>query len=214
MPVLDVPYFTQPDATHCQSACLKMMAAYLEAQSGQPVQHRNIGTIKETINGDPNRPVTAYQNHWDNFRWWLEQQFPSLTFTKKVTADEADAMSTIKTSIAARSPVIVSTTHTATSGHIILVVGVLAAGLFGGYREPSLAPIGEELVFVCHDPYGAFDPQLGDHRHGAKRYEGGYSMADGEHGPGKGVILDIAGIRRSRPNSPHSQDAFLLIHRN
>ncbi|MGD9853086.1 MAG: hypothetical protein AB7T38_17705 [Nitrospirales bacterium] len=47
-------------------------------------------------------------------------------------------------------PVMVSTNHARTSGHIILAIGYETGT---GIRNP-------DIKFICHDTYGKFDPQL------------------------------------------------------
>ena len=72
-------------------------------------------------------------------------------------------------------------------------------------------PFSEEIEFICHDPYGKFDPQLHSKVFGKRRYEGGMSLANGgEHGPGKAVIYDYDGIRRIRKDK-HSTGKFFMI---
>jgi len=96
----------------------------------------------------------------------------------------------------------VSTNHDRTAGHIILIIG---------YRQSIGGPVSQNVEFVCHDPYGKFDPQLGSKQFGARRYEGGMSLAAGsEEGPGKGVVYDNDGIRRVREDK-HSCGKFYLI---
>ena len=209
MPVLSVPYFTQPDKSHCQATCLKMMAAYLDRKLAQPIHHRNIYKIKETVNSGAGRP-SPYHNAWANFEWWLKQEFGSyVDFKLDQTAVTDVAVATIRESIAAGFPVLVSTNHQNTNGHIILVIGVKAQGP-DGLVEPPTGPVSAYWRFVCHDPYGAFDPQLGDPRHGARRFDGGVSTDSGEHGPGEAVAYNVAGIRRVREDR-HSTDTFLLL---
>ena len=67
--------------------------------------------------------------------------------------------------------------------------------------EPLSGPVGQELIFICHDPYGRYGIQsnMSDPRWGRKRYEisGGYSSPGGERGPGMFVPYTLEGIRRS-----------------
>lgn len=210
MPILDVPYHVQPTATHCQATCLKMMASYLDAKLGQPPQPRNIFDIKDKVNGGAGRP-SALHNAWANFEWWLKQEFGSYAdFKLDTTTVSSVAIDTIRKSIRNGFPVLVSTNHQNTNGHIILVVGVMAQGP-NGLIEPPEGPVSAYWRFVCHDPYGAFDPALGDPRHGDRRFEGGVSFErGGESGPGKGVVYDLNGIRRVRSDR-HSPETFLLL---
>lgn len=209
MPVLNVPYFTQPDSKHCQATCLKMMAAYLDTRLGQPAQHRDIRQIKTEINSAEGRP-SQYKNSWQNFKWWLEREYvDDIQFKLDTTTDSTIAVETIKTAISGSFPIIVSTNHDDTKGHIILVVGLMAMS-HGQLVEPPMGPASSDYRFICHDPYGAFDPSLNDPRHGSRRYEGGFSSVTTEHGPGRNVIYDLAAIRRSR-NDRHSHKTFLLL---
>lgn len=199
MPVLPVPYFSQPDATTCQAAVLKMMAAHLDRRTGQPVQNRVIKDIKRSVNGDLGRP-SQQQNAWANFHWWLQREFGSTRFVMDTTSDVIRAITTIRSSIGSGNPVLVSTNRNMTnSGHIILVVGVKR--LEGSkLREPFPGPVGQDLVFICHDPYGRFgtQPFMSDPRWGRNRYDirGGFSAPGGERGPGMFVPYTLDGIRR------------------
>lgn len=198
MPTLDVPYYAQPTSITCQSTCLKMVATYLDGQIGRSVADRDIEAIWKKINQDSTRP-SQERNSYDNMVWWLNQEFSSLNFEVESTGDERVALQRVTRSIDCNSPILVSTNHARTKGHIILVIGY----------EPFSAANGS--TFICHDPYGKFDPSLGSGLHGPRRFEGGYSTRGGEHGPGKAVRYNISGIRRLRADQ-HSTGTFFMIH--
>jgi len=130
--------------------------------------------------------------------WWLNEEFPSLNFRVERTGDERVALGRITESIDANSPILVSTNHARTAGHIILVIGYEPFSRAGGPH------------FICHDPYGKFHPRLGSRQYGRRRFEGGYSIGTGEHGPGQSVLYDIQGIRRIRADK-HSPGVFFMI---
>lgn len=200
MPVLPVPYFIQPDGGTCQSTVLKMIAAYIDRKRGQPVQNRVIHQIKTSINSDPGRPSLLH-NAWANFNWWLQREFTDMQFQMDTTNDVVRAAKIIRDSIDAGSPVLVSTNQNMlSSGHIILVVGVMR--LEGSQLlEPLPGPLGQNFVFICHDPFGRFGMQhfTSDPRWGSGRYniKGGFSAPGGEIGPGMFVQYTLEGIRRS-----------------
>lgn len=197
MPYLQAPYFAQPTPITCQSTCLKMVATYFDRQLGQQASDRDIQQIWRKINQDANRPSNA-RNAYANMVWWLNEEFPSLHFRVHETSAESTALQRIVQSVDANSPVLVSTNHARTAGHIILVIG---------YEPFSTA---DGPYFICHDPYGKFDPSLGSRLYGARRFEGGYSVSGGQHGPGEGVRYDISGIRRMRSDK-HSPGVFYMI---
>lgn len=200
MPVLTVPYFIQPDSKTCQATVLKMTAGYLDRRRGQPAQNRVIRDIKNSVNNDPGRP-SAVLNAWANFHWWLQNEFSDIPFLMDTTNDVVRATTIIRNSINAGFPVLVSTNQNMrSSGHIILVVGVMR--LEGSrFLEPIPGPVGQNLVFICHDPYGRFgkQPFMTDTLWGHKRYDikGGFSAPGGERGPGMFVPYTLEGIRRS-----------------
>jgi len=98
-------------------------------------------------------------------------------------------------------PVIVSTNHAHTAGHIILVIGYRGAEQFAC----------NNLSFVCHDPYGKFNPALHSQMYGKHRFDGGSSaVSGGESGPGKAVVYDYDGIRRIRTDK-HSTGRYFLL---
>jgi hypothetical protein len=209
LPILSVPYFIQPDSTSCQATVLKMMAAYLDQKRGWPVVNRVISEIKHSIiNNDPGRPVIAQQNAWVNFQWWLQREFGNIQILMDTTNDDVQATAIIRRSISIRFPVLVSTNQNMlSSGHIILVV-VVMRNENGRLVEPIPGNVGQEFIFICHDPYGRFGLQynMSDSRWGQNRYDipGGYSSTDGERGPGMFVPYTLEGIRRN-------SGTFLLI---
>jgi hypothetical protein len=96
----------------------------------------------------------------------------------------------------------VSTNHSRTDGHIILVVG------YESYDRSSSDPI---VRFVCHDPYGKFNPRLNSGIYGKRRFETGQSLAQGgETGPGKGLRYDYDGVRRIRADR-HSSGTYFFV---
>ena len=99
-------------------------------------------------------------------------------------------------------PVMVSTNHSRTDGHIILVIG------YENF-EPSMSS--RAVKFVCHDPYGKFNPGLKSKLFGKHRFDTGMSLATGgEIGPGKGLRYDYDAIRRVR-NDKHSSGTYFLV---
>ena len=203
--ILDVPYFTQPTSNTCQSTCLKMFGHYLAGRlamssmvHGQPIT----GIWKE-INESEERP-SQVRNSYQNMVWWLNKYFPSYNFLVKETRNTDEAMLYVVNKINAGFPVMVSTNHSRTSGHIILVIG---------YKN-HYANQSSSVEFVCHDPYGKFDPQLGSNTFGTRRYSEGRSvMEGGEVGPGKSVTYNNQGIRRIRADK-HSNGTYFLISGN
>jgi hypothetical protein len=196
--VLAVPYFTQPSDNTCQSTCLKMMSAYYDRRLGQYAAARDIFAIWRAINQDPARP-SPIRNHFENMVWWLNSEFPSLSFRYEQTNQPRIAQDRLVRAIDSGAPVLTSTNHSNTKGHIILIVGY----------EPFTTASGPH--FVCHDPYGQFDPTLNSELWGDRRWEGGASLVGGgEHGPGRGVRYDIDGIRRIRADR-HSAGVFYFL---
>jgi hypothetical protein len=195
--ILDVPYFTQPTPITCQSTCLKMMALYYDRRLGQVPLQRDILEIWKAINTSDDRPSTI-RNSYQNMVWWLNREFPSLSFGVSRTGDAHTARKHILDALDARAPVMVSTNHARTAGHIILVIGYLGMTTTEGAE------------FVCHDPYGRFDPQVDSKLYGRRRFEGGTCVGGGETGPGMAVLYDIDGIRRIRADK-HSTGVFFMI---
>jgi hypothetical protein len=134
-------------------------------------------------------------------KWWLKKHFSPQRFRVFQTDYVQTAMNFVKRQIDAGFPIMVSTNHDRTAGHIILVIG---------YRSTP-GQVSGGVDFVCHDPFGKFDPQLGSHQYGKRRYEGGMSLSAGsEHGPGRAVVYDHDGIRRIRADK-HSSGKFFMI---
>ena len=202
MKILDVPYFVQPTPITCQATCLKMFASYLARRSAtsNPGASASIQEIWQEINTGFARPYPG-RNSYRNMRWWLEQYFPSRRFEVASASDVASATRLLTDKVNLGYPVMVSTNHARTSGHIVLVVGYL-----GPHQFES-----GDIHFVCHDPYGKFDPQLLSKDYGRNRFSGGRSLlTGGESGPGKSVVYDIEGVRRSRKDK-HSAGMFYMI---
>ncbi len=200
--LLDVPYLIQPTPITCQSTCLKMFAMYLEKKFSISVgaKQKKITNIWKEINEGTKRP-SKLRNSYENMEWWLEQHFCPQQFEIYQTTDVDSAISRVRSKIDAGFPVMVSTNHDRTSGHIILVVGY----------QPTADAASCGIEFICHDPYGKFDPQLSSKVYGGRRFEGATCNIDGsECGPGKFVIYDYDGIRRVREDR-HSTGKFYLI---
>lgn len=209
--ILDVPYYVQPTPITCQSTCLKMYANYLNnnGYSGAFVpgyfQSINILDIWKDINEGQGRPSSA-RNSYENMVWWLNKNFTNLGFEVKTSKDIDKSFSHIVNSIEYGFPVMVSTNHARTDGHIILIVG------YSGYDKNQCS----NIEFICHDPYGRFNPNLFSNQYGVtgkkRGLEGGYSLANGggEVGPGKSVSYDYNGIRRIRSDK-HSTGAYCMI---
>ena len=201
--VLDVPYLSQPDPITCQSTCMKMVAMYFQEKSGakMPATEKSIKQIWDEINSGNSRP-SSERNSWTNFVWWFNKNIPDKKFKKKETADETAAIPYIIEAINRGNPVLLSTNHTRTKGHIILVIG------YANY-VPNQSTA--DFRLICHDPYGAFDPELASILFGKNRYIIGKSNVDGsEDGPGKGVSLSPDSIKRNRKEF-HSAGKFVMI---
>jgi hypothetical protein len=199
---LEVPYLTQPTSNTCQSTCLKMFGMYLanRLSMSSPVQAMSILDIWKDVNEGNGRP-SKERNSYSNMAWWLHKQFPTYKFAVDSTVSVDDAMLRIVRTIDRGFPVIVSTNHSHTAGHIILVIGYKGAEQF----------MCSNISFVCHDPYGKFNPSLHSHFFGRHRFDGGSSQLNGgELGPGKGVVYDYNGIRRIRTDKHSSGTYFLL----
>ncbi|MGI9417753.1 MAG: C39 family peptidase [Geminicoccaceae bacterium] len=204
MPIktLKVPYFVQPTAITCQSTCLKMFGKYMESKIGfsSPGPNQTIQQIWQEINTGIERPVQV-RNAYANMRWWLEKYFQPYQFEIFRTDNVDVASRHAVDKIDGGFPIMVSTNHDRTNGHIILVIG---------YQSSSILASGN-VDFICHDPYGKFDPQLSSEQYGRRRFEGGSSLeSGGEHGPGQAVIYDYEGIRRIRDDR-HSSGRFFMI---
>lgn len=200
--LLDVPYLIQPTPTTCQSTCLKMFAMYLEKKLCISVgaKQKKITDIWKEINEATERPDKT-KNSYLNIEWWLEQYFCPQQFGFYKTTDVDLAISRARSKIDAGFPVIVSTNHNRSAGHVILVAG---------YQLTADA-VTCGIEFICHDPYGKFDPQLSSHVYGGRRWEGATCNIDGSQcGPGKFVIYDYEGIRRIREDK-HSTGMFYMV---
>jgi hypothetical protein len=200
--VLQVPYLAQPTGITCQSTCLKMFGLYLAArgQVSHPVADQDIGDIWKEINTGNDRP-SKDRNSYTNMVWWLGKNFPRHRFSVRSTRDTDEALGYVVDRINAGFPLMVSTNHSNTDGHIILVIGYSGA-------TPGQC---SRIQMTCHDPYGRFNPALKSKLYAKRRYDGGASLADGgEVGPGKAVTYDHNGIRRIRSDK-HSNGTYFMI---
>jgi len=200
--ILDVPYLIQPTGNTCQSTCLKMFGMYLEAQLGRPasIAPLSILDIWSEINEGKDRP-SRHRNDYQNMAWWLQRRFPDHRFGVNSTRDVDDATQRFVRTIDNGFPVIVSTNHSRTAGHIILVIGYIGAESY------SCA----EAAFVCHDPNGRFHPSLHSQDYGRRRVAMGVCLASGgQVGPGKAVVYDHQAIHRIRSDQ-HSSGTYFLI---
>lgn len=201
MPLLSVPYWPQPDSATCQSTCLKMMASYLDEYIGRPIVRRNIFQIKASLKSRGNKVGLPY-NHFDVMKWWLEQDFPTeFTFTWDGTTDHEGGFRRITRSIDSHFPVIVSTNHSRSKGHIILVVG---------YEKVQDSNISISPTLICHDPYGDKEGLWGKGRWQMTRGDIQPCHPEGEDGSGRAVEYDINGIRRVLADR-HSQWTFYQL---
>lgn len=200
--VLNVPYLTQPTPITCQSTCLKMYGLYLSNMLAMSsvIQGMQVSDIWKEINESEGRP-SRDRNSYQNMVWWLNKHFPSYKFVVKTTRNTDEAMSYVVNSIDIGFPVMISTNHERTDGHIILVIG------YTGSETGKCT----NVKFICHDPYGKFNPQMLSNQFGKNRYEGGATLMNGgEIGPGKSVMYDYDGIRRIRSDK-HSAGTYFLI---
>ena len=199
---LRVPYLTQPTSNTCQSTCLKMYSMYLHDRlaMSSAADGMSILDIWKEINEGTERPSKG-RNSYENMAWWLGKYFPSYNFSVSSTRNPDEAMMAIVDQIDRGFPVMVSTNHSRTDGHIILVIG---------YRG-AVANQCAEVQFVCHDPYGKFNPKLGAAAYGKKRFDRGQCLeGGGEVGPGMNVVYDHDGIRRIRSDK-HSNGTYFMI---
>ena len=191
---LNVTYYVQPTSITCQSTCLKMYAKYLESHFGMSNEGaaKSIQDIWTEINTGAERPV-QYRNHYTNMIWWLDKYFQPLKFYRKTTKKPDEATKLIIKSIDHGFPLIASTNHSRTSGHIIMIIG---------YKNYSLVQKNYDNVeFICHDPYGKFNNSLNSKLYGKKRFDGGMSLIGGGNtGPGEGIAYSSNSIRRMREN--------------
>lgn len=201
---LSVPYFVQPTNVTCQSTVLKMFACYLERSvllQSTGAGEKTILEIWKEINKDPKRPSKVLNAHV-NMKWWLERYFPVLRFQYLKVALEDQALEKIIYFIDGRFPVLVSVSHAAVKGHIILVYG------YENY-VPNMSSM--DFKLIVHDPYGRFDPSLKSKLFGAQRWKRGMSLVSGgEMAPGVGTKLSITGVSRHRAADAVRGTYFLL----
>jgi len=129
-------------------------------------------------------------NTHQSFVEWLDKYFAPYSFARFQYSKAQDAAEKVKFSINRGFPLLISTNHVRTSGHIILAIGYIS----------DASPTGNgQIDFVCHDPYGKFNPELKSDLYGKRRLEGGACLVTGgEQGPGAAVIYDSTGIERAR----------------
>ena len=201
--MLDVPYLIQPTPITCQSTCLSMFAKYLEKKIAIPTAAGDLGIqeIWNAINTSKDRP-SKERNSYQNMRWWLAKYFtPPFEFEIKSTKNADEAIDNVVGHIDVAFPVMASTNHEWTYGHIILVIG------YEEYAPESCSSV----RFICHDPYGKFNPQLHSKDYGKRRLQGAMCFwSGGEVGPGKAVSYNYQGIRRSRFDK-HSAGTYFMI---
>jgi hypothetical protein len=208
--ILPVPYLAQPTNITCQSTCLKMVAMYFKnvKQSTNPNQSisfpsadKGIEQIWNEVNKGTTRP-SKERNDWANFIWWLNTNIPNKKFGIKSTADETEAIPYIIKAINAGNPVMLSTNHTRVQGHIVLIVGYIN-------YTPNQSTT--DFRLICHDPYGAFYPELSSTLFGKKRFDVGSSNIDGsEEGSGKSVELSPESIKRNRKEL-HNAGKYVMM---
>ena len=203
--ILRVPYYIQPNDNTCQATCLKMIADYLDDMRGV-CAYRDINDIYRVINHTPARPNKSL-NHFDNFKWWLQQEFPDHPFMWDATTNEKTATWRITNSIDQGFPVITSTSHRLTKGHIILVIGYLVP-TSTVWKVPQGDNYPGDFLFYCHDPYGDATGQWGDQRYDPPN--GPILWGLGDVGPGAAVLYDINGLRRYRYDDKSRLSFFLL----
>lgn len=192
--ILKVNYLFQPNNNTCQGTCLKMFASFIGLKaSGKNLTEQ---AIKTAINTGKKRPVTTgklrHNNH-ANMRWWLENNSFWIDDKKKRWFTKtSQAVAYVKNRIDNNLPVIVSVSHSRVSGHVILAIGYI------NYNKNQPA----NTKFVCHDPFGAFNPQLtpnknpnGENRKQRVVIEAKFLCIEGAY-PGESVILNHNGIRR------------------
>jgi len=201
---LPVPYFAQPTGITCQSTVLKMFASYIEEsilRQSTGAGERAVGDIWKDVNEGLGRP-SKFRNAHANFKWWLENHFPNITFTYETVMLPYQAVEKIVGYINGGFPVLVAVSHVNVEGHIILVIG---------YENYVPNACSSDFKFIAHDPYGQFDPSLKSKVFGSRRFEGGASLlGGGESGPGKGVKLPVDGVNRHRPGDKYAGVYYLL----
>lgn len=195
---LNVPYVIQPTWNTCQATCLKMYAMYLDTYGESMFEFgdKSVEEIYNEINTGFERPINK-KNSWTNFVWWLNKTNGYDTFHLINTPKEEEAIDYITSSIDLGYPVLVSTNHLYSDGHIILVIGYSISD--------------ESCEFICHDPYGEFHPELLSEYFSETRYSFAQTNSDGSNeGVGKAINLTLNGIKRLRRDS-HNSDKFILI---
>lgn len=219
---LKVPYYTQKNGYTCQSACLKMMAEYFDGRLNLKLPRRQIQDIYNQMKEDYSSPEA-----WQSFINWLKEHYGDhIEFSMTTTSDQKLAIENIRNALMLGFPVLCSTNHANSGGHIILVVGMVQDNITSSLptKEPTQPsfykisnsfptkdPIQPKYWFICHDPYGTFNPIISDNRFGEKRFDGGSCLlSGGENAPGKAVRYDLQGIKRAREDR-HSSNVFLLI---
>lgn len=211
MPVLDVPFHTQPTSSTCQSTCLKMMAEFLDRRCGRPRKERDIQDIYDQINTSEERPIKSKgRNFHGNIKWWLQNEFKGqFSIVYESINNEDLAVKEIIWSIDNHFPVMASTSHMRSSGHFILVIGYSPMCHLADPVGATTALVAGPR-FVCHDPYGKFNPALMHSDWGPRRWqEGGCLSRGGEFGPGEAVVYDVEGIRRFHLDA--SPNTFYLL---
>lgn len=206
MPILNVPYFPQPTENTCQSTCLKMMAVYLEERRGVQAIDRDIRQIQNKINTDPSAPMPGKRHNWRNMKWWLEEEFPdgsgyNFRYRPGITRNRT-AFRIITRRIQNNLPVMVSTSHARTrgqSGHVIMVIGykIKTGSLIW---QDAGTPTLRNTIFVCHDPFGDFHPELRNRQYGVEESRYMERNPWGRPGdlPGQNVGYSLRAIKRTR----------------
>lgn len=194
--VLEVPYYVQPDKKTCQSTCLKMYAEFISDKLSIAFSQKSISEIYNEINLDKNTGKLKsknLRNSWVSFASWLNSLFKQTLFEVCLFEDAELAKKYIINSIDLGYPVILSTSNTRTSGHIVLIVG---------YKNFDNYNSNPDFKFICHDPYGKFFPELMSDLYGNRRYEEGLSLEiGGESGPGKFLELSFNSLKRNNKES-------------
>lgn len=212
MSVLKVPYYTQIATNECQSTCIKMLSEYLDEYLGNPIKNREIKKIFDKMKNDPNRPDHQYnyKSH-ENMRWWLNLEFNESEYGASrfdfgfiTTGNSQNAVNKIKSRIDSKMPVMLSTNHTHSSGHVILCIGYNQVGHSGN--------LSSDYEFICHDPYGDVDSEVQKYW-SLGRWDGGSSGSSGrgESGPGKNVKYNINGIKRVRNDKAGANQFWLHL---
>jgi hypothetical protein len=204
---LPVPYFAQPTSNTCQSTCLKMFATYLEQRvvsRAMGEASRSVLDIWKEVNESRDRPSQVRNAHV-NLKWWLERHFPGQRFEYMSFHDETLALERIVSFIDSGQPVLMAVSHARVPGHIVLVVG------YENYLPFQSTP---DFALLVHDPYGSFDPTLLSKLYGAKRWQGGMSLAGGgEMAPGRNCRVPLTSVSRQRAGDAARGTYYLLSAR-